>query len=164
MSSPPNEIDGDLHFTLEPEEADDNPTTLRLDEDDEGTILGRVTSGSTDANAPARDHPASPPPTSPPATTDLSSSPDPALNFHPSSSVQPSRNPGFRRPSASIDPVYAGKDYARAEETAAKNEIYGSSYIRPPTKGSFSAGSLGESFMAQNAEGLRRGKGREARA
>ncbi|KAK4502605.1 hypothetical protein PRZ48_006031 [Zasmidium cellare] len=74
-------------------------------------------------------------------------------------SQQPT-NPGFRRPSVSIDPVYAGDNYARAEYSAVVNEVYGSSYVRPASKGSFTAGSLGESFMARNAEMLRnRGSG-----
>jgi hypothetical protein len=46
--------------------------------------------------------------------------------------------------------------YARAQRAAVSEEIYGSSYARPTSKGSFSAGSLGESYMARNAEVLRR--------
>ncbi|KAF2163399.1 hypothetical protein M409DRAFT_57673 [Zasmidium cellare ATCC 36951] len=79
------------------------------------------------------------------------------IEFMPGSanaSQQPT-NPGFRRPSVSIDPVYAGENYARAEHSAIVNEVYGSSYVRPASKGSFTAGSLGESFMARNAEMLR---------
>jgi hypothetical protein len=51
---------------------------------------------------------------------------------------------------------YDDDSYARAQEAAVKEEIYGSSYARPTSKGSFSAGSLGESYMARNAEILRR--------
>jgi hypothetical protein len=46
--------------------------------------------------------------------------------------------------------------YASAQQAAVSEEIYGSSYARPTSKGSFSAGSLGESYMARNAEVLRR--------
>lgn len=79
------------------------------------------------------------------------------IEFMPGSanaSQQPT-NPGFRRPSVSMDPVYMGNNYARAEHSAVVNEVYGSSYNRPASKGSFTAGSLGESFMARNAEMLR---------
>ena len=37
-------------------------------------------------------------------------------------------------------------------EEAVENEVYGSSYNRPNTKGSFTPGSLGESYMARHAE------------
>lgn len=63
--------------------------------------------------------------------------------------------PGFRRPSVSMDPIYMGTNYKRAEHSAVVNDVYGSSYSRPASKGSFTAGSLGESFMARNAEMLR---------
>lgn len=76
------------------------------------------------------------------------------IEFRPGSTQQPA-SPGFRRPAAAADPVYAGADYTRAEHHAVVNEIYGSSYNRPTSKGSFSAGSLGESYMARNAEQLR---------
>jgi hypothetical protein len=46
--------------------------------------------------------------------------------------------------------------YARAQKAAVSEEIYGSSYARPASKGSFTAGSMGESYMARNAEMLRR--------
>ena len=80
----------------------------------------------------------------------------PSLAFGPGSSVasqQPTR-PGFRRPSVILDPIYGGRNYQAAEEDAVENEVYGSSYTRP-TKGSFTAGSLGESYMAQHAEEMR---------
>ncbi|EME45305.1 hypothetical protein DOTSEDRAFT_71122 [Dothistroma septosporum NZE10] len=78
------------------------------------------------------------------------------VEFRPGSasfSKQPT-HPGFRRPSVSLDPVYRGQNYRRAEHNAVTDEIYGSSYNRP-NKGSFTSGSLGESFMARNAELIR---------
>lgn len=68
-------------------------------------------------------------------------------------SQQPT-NPGFRRPSATNDPIYAGANYDRVEHSAVVNEIYSSS-SRPATKSSFTSGSLGESFMARNAQHMR---------
>jgi hypothetical protein len=82
------------------------------------------------------------------------------LEFRPESvnaSQQPT-NPGFRRPSVIRDPGYTGKDYSRAATTAEETGIYGSSYVRPVTKGSFTAGSLGESYMARHAEGMMRSR------
>jgi hypothetical protein len=82
------------------------------------------------------------------------------LEFRPESvnaSQQPT-NPGFRRPSVIRDPGYTGKDYSRAATTAEETGIYGSSYVRPVTKGSFTAGSLGESYMARHAEGMLRSR------
>ncbi|KXL46474.1 hypothetical protein M433DRAFT_638 [Acidomyces richmondensis BFW] len=60
-------------------------------------------------------------------------------------------SPGYRRPSVVRDPEWEGSDYEAAEEKATTEDIYGSSYVRPASKGSFTAGSLGESYMAQNA-------------
>lgn len=82
------------------------------------------------------------------------------VEFIPGSAVasQQPTNPGFRRPSATFDPVYRGANYESAEHSAVVNDIYGSSYSRP-NKGSFNAGSLGESFMAQNAERMMRDRG-----
>lgn len=62
-------------------------------------------------------------------------------------------SPGFRRPSAAIDPVYVGRGYTRAEDDAEESNFYGSSYNRDG-KGSFTSSSLGESYMARNAEKL----------
>lgn len=76
------------------------------------------------------------------------------LEFRPGSvnaSQQPT-NPGFRRPSAAQDPGYTGRDYTRAALDADDTGIYGSSYVRPVSKASFTAGSLGESYMARHAE------------
>ena len=78
----------------------------------------------------------------------------PYLASGPSSAVasqQPTR-PGFRRPSVIRDPVYQGTDYRAAERDAVEKEIYGSSFNRLSSKGSFTAGSLGESYMAKHAE------------
>ena len=80
------------------------------------------------------------------------------LEFRPESvkaSQQPT-NPGFRRPSVVRDPGYKGKDYSRAATNAEETGIYGSSYVRPVSKGSFTAGSLGESYMARHAEEMMR--------
>lgn len=77
----------------------------------------------------------------------------PYLAFGPSSAVasQQPIKPGFRRPSVIDDPVYQGMNYNIAEQDAVDNEIYGSSFSRPTSKGSFTAGSLGESYMAKHA-------------
>ena len=80
------------------------------------------------------------------------------IEFRPESvkaSQQPT-NPGFRRPSVVRDPGYTGKDYTRAAVNADETGIYGSSYVRPVSKGSFTAGSLGESYMARHAEEMMR--------
>ncbi|KAM0716720.1 hypothetical protein Q7P37_008165 [Cladosporium fusiforme] len=80
------------------------------------------------------------------------------LEFRPesvSASQQPT-NPGFRRPSVIRDPGYTGSDYTRAALNAEETGIYGSSYVRPVSKGSFTAGSLGESYMARHAEEMMR--------
>ena len=142
-------------------------------EEDIGTgIAGRVS------------HTPSPKPTQPPQTTsgrsvdeddlyiveETPTDPEPDdenetehLEFRPESvkaSQQPT-NPGFRRPSVIRDPGYTGKDYSRAATNADETGIYGSSYARPISKGSFTAGSLGESYMARHAEEMMRT--REAR-
>ncbi|QIX00322.1 hypothetical protein AMS68_005839 [Peltaster fructicola] len=62
-------------------------------------------------------------------------------------------SPGFRRPSAAMDPVYTGRGYRTAENEAEQSSFYGSSYSRDG-KGSFTSSSLGESYMAKNAEKL----------
>ena len=78
-----------------------------------------------------------------------------SADFSSSSSQQPT-NPGFRRPSVAADPVFRGPDYAGVEMRAATEDIYGSSYNRPGSKGSFTSGSLGESYMAKHAEEMMR--------
>jgi hypothetical protein len=83
------------------------------------------------------------------------------LEFRPGSvaaSQQPTV-PGFRRPSVVRDPGYTGRDYSRAATDADETGIYGSSYARPISKGSFTAGSLGESYMARHAEEMMRTRG-----
>lgn len=83
------------------------------------------------------------------------------LEFRPGSvaaSQQPTV-PGFRRPSVVRDPGYTGRDYSRAATDADETGIYGSSYVRPISKGSFTAGSLGESYMARHAEEMMRTRG-----
>ncbi|KAK1813158.1 hypothetical protein LTR12_012482 [Friedmanniomyces endolithicus] len=69
-------------------------------------------------------------------------------------------SPGFQRPTAASDPTFRGSNYYAEESKAAGDEeIYGSSYSRPATKGSFTGGSLGESFMAKHAEEMMRTRG-----
>lgn len=82
------------------------------------------------------------------------------LEFRPESvnSSQQPTNPGFRRPSVIRDPAYMGKNYSRAATNADEAGIYGSSYVRPVSKGSFTAGSLGESYMARHAEEMIRSR------
>lgn len=78
------------------------------------------------------------------------------LEFGPgfsASSQQPTK-PGFRRPSVVADPIFRGADYQAVEAQAVTDEVYGSSYNRPTSKGSFTAGSLGESYMAKHAEDM----------
>ncbi|CZT14778.1 uncharacterized protein RCC_00732 [Ramularia collo-cygni] len=139
--------DGDL-FDLEEEEdmlSTSGPEVEHLSES-EDTITGRVhrevsQDGSNETGA------------------DLSSEAEPeeelAVEFIPGSAVasQQPTQPGFRRPSVAMDPIYAGANYNRAEYSAVVNEVYGSSYDRP--KRSFTSGSLGESFMARNAQHMR---------
>lgn len=147
--------DGDL-FDLENEDDDDPPKSERIPDDalsGEDDITGRVNRNPhylDDGDIYDPDAGILP---------EHEGSEDHAdhIEFMPGSanaSQQPT-NPGFRRPSVSMDPVYMGGNYARAEHNAVVNEVYGSSYNRPASKGSFTAGSLGESFMAKNAEMLR---------
>ncbi|KAK0320790.1 hypothetical protein LTR91_007739 [Friedmanniomyces endolithicus] len=83
--------------------------------------------------------------------------------FSPSSLSNPAHHsfpsPGFQRPAAASDPVFRGSDYYAEERKAVDEEIYGSSFSRPATKGSFTGGSLGESFMAKHAEEMMRTRG-----
>ncbi|KAK3676218.1 hypothetical protein LTR78_003968 [Recurvomyces mirabilis] len=82
-------------------------------------------------------------------TIDLDFGPG-SSGFAANASQQPAV-PGFRRPSVISDPKFRGADYSTEELKAATEEVYGSSYTRP-TKGSFTGGSLGESYMAKHAE------------
>lgn len=146
-------IDGDLEFALDDDDvlspADARPPNP-LESGDEG-IAGRVS--RTDPGDELYDS------SEGPFSEGGEESDDHAehLEFKPSS-VQQTNSAGFRRPSANHDPVYEGRNYARAERSAVNNETYGSSYIRPSSKGSFNPGSLGESFMAQNAERIMRSR------
>ncbi|KAK3067038.1 hypothetical protein LTR53_016317 [Teratosphaeriaceae sp. CCFEE 6253] len=74
----------------------------------------------------------------------------PATSSYSSNSSQHPASPGFRRPTVAADPVFCGADYFHEEARAADEEIYGS---RPEAKGSsFTAGSLGQSYMQRHAE------------
>ncbi|SMR49544.1 unnamed protein product [Zymoseptoria tritici ST99CH_3D1] len=143
--------DGDL-FDLENEDEDsDRPQSPDSTSDpDEPIVTGRVQPSPSLRSSPDD-------------TSDqdmVTSSPadhieplSPSSYTSPSSSRQPTY-PGFRRPSANMDPVYRGQDYERAEERVVAEEIYGSRYERAGAS-SFTSGSLGESFMARNAELMR---------
>lgn len=161
------DADGDL-FDLEAEEADDNDAItdeviIPGDDDDleDGIIAsGHEITGRVNANTVSEGGEVVPGEEKYDPTTGLIPEPEdgtdsavPSLAFGPSSAVasQQPINPGFRRPSVSYDPVYRGTNYNVAERDAVENEIYGSSFNRPSSKGSFTAGSLGESYMAQNA-------------
>ena len=83
------------------------------------------------------------------------------LEFGPGSagaSQQPIK-PGFRRPSVITDPVFRGNNYETVETRAVEDDVYGSSFARPASKGSFTAGSLGGSFMAKHAEEMMKLRG-----
>lgn len=144
------DADGDL-FDLE--EEDMMPANISP-EDEEPEITGRVNRNPS--------HPDSGTELSPSPSEEEDHSPHAEhVEFIPGSAVasQQPTNPGFRRPSATGDPIYAGANYARAEQSAVVNDVYGSSYLRPVTKGSFTSGSLGESFMARNAVHMRERSG-----
>ena len=161
------DADGDL-FDLEAEEADDidavtDEVSIPGDDDDleDGIIgSGHELTGRVNASPVSEGGEVVPgeekydPATGLiPEAKDGTDSAVPYLAFGPSSAVasQQPINPGFRRPSVTYDPIYRGGNYNVAERDAVENEIYGSSFNRP-NKGSFTAGSLGESFMAQHAE------------
>ncbi|KAK3058885.1 hypothetical protein LTR09_000450 [Extremus antarcticus] len=158
----PNKLDpdGDL-FDLETIE-DDPIDPPDIDEDEDA-----LEDSDSDANDPPDDASNShySPSTAPtPIPSNFSSSTAPDLTFAPSSAVasQQPIKPGFRRPSVVDDPVYRGGDYRVAEQDAVENEVYGSSFARLSSKGSFTAGSLGESYMAKHAAEMmknRRGRG-----
>lgn len=148
--------DGDL-FDLEDDDEALPPPQMESDSDNvlesEDDIAGR---------AEPVEHPGSPPgvgemrydPTPgliPEPKKEDEDSVVPYLAFGPSSAIAPTK-PGFRRPSVIDDPVYIGANYKAAEQDAVENDVYGSSFNRPSSKGSFTAGSLGESYMAQHAE------------
>ena len=145
--------DGDL-FGLEEEldlptpQQDSDDSESALESEDE--ITGRVDNMEGDPSGVRYD------PTTGviPEPEDGTDSAVPYLAFGPGSAVasQQPTQPGFRRPSVVRDPVYRGLDYQVAEEDAVENDVYGSSYNRPASKGSFTVGSLGETYMAQHAE------------
>lgn len=165
--------DGDL-FDLADEDSDAEPSQPSFDEsaiandsddededdDEDDEIAGR--------GIQARPSPHSPPPiadtdnreTRYDPTTGLIPEPAdsaedsavPYLSFGPGSALAPTE-PGFRRPAVLRDPVYIGPDYDAAERVAVERDVYGSSTKDlPGNRGSFAAGSLGESYMAQHAE------------
>lgn len=169
--------DGDL-FDLEHEEEGELPPPL-MDSDDEedeeirvreeDEIAARVDVDSVSTSATSN------PIFTPPAherydpTTGIipepEGEPDSAVPYLPSSAKtsQMPATPGFRRPSVIHDPVFRGAGYAAAETKAVEDETYGSSYIRPSTKGSFTSGSLGESYMERNAEKMMKLREEKAR-
>ena len=158
--SPKIDADGDL-FGLEEEDIEiksdqdeDEDDENAIESEEEDSLEAVVAADSVEAvSEQERYDPATGLIPEPEDSTD---SAVPYLAFGPSSAIasqQPTR-PGFRRPSVVHDPVYRGTDYRTAEQDAVENEIYGSSFNRPKTKGSFTAGSLGESFMAEHAGDL----------
>ncbi|KXT03718.1 hypothetical protein AC578_5143 [Pseudocercospora eumusae] len=148
-------VDGDLDFALGGDEALSDQAIEDSALESEDDITGRVATLGTSPNSEHVIYESSEPLI--PEGAEESDDHAEHIEFRPSS-VQQTNTPGFRRPSATIDPVYMGSDYDRAEHSAVTNEIYGSSFTRPSSKGSFTAGSLGESFMAQNAERLMRNR------
>jgi hypothetical protein len=149
---PINEDDSDdFENALESDEENDNPDRIEPIETAEDVL--------SDSDG-VRYDPATGMIPEPPDSTDNAV---PYLAFGPSSAVasqQPIR-PGFRRPSVVDDPVFRGSNYKVAERDAVENDVYGSSFNRPASKGSFTAGSLGESYMAAHAEEMM--KSRNAR-
>lgn len=146
---PKNDVDGDMEFGLgEGDEIYERAGGVEspLDSDEE-EIAGRV-SIDTALSQNSDDNVIYEPSEGIIEEYDESEDHAQHLEFRPSSIQQPT-SPGFRRPSATIDPIYTGANYERAEHNAITRDVYGSSYNRP---GSFTAGSLGESYMAQNAE------------
>ena len=163
--------DGDL-FDLEHEDEDEDagPPVADSDEiedevDEEAEIAGRL---EKSAPTSATSNPIFTPPSGErydPTTGMIPKPPsgeqDSAVPYLPSSQAGTSQmpaKPGFRRPSVVRDPVFKGSDhaYVEAEQEAVEDETYGSSFVRPSTKGSFTSGSLGESFMERNAEMMER--------
>lgn len=154
-SSPKMDVDGDLQFGLGGDEALSDHALEESPLDSEDEVTGRVAPHGTSPSSGEVIYDSSEDMI--PAGAEESDDHAEHIEFRPSS-IQHASTPGFRRPSATMDPVYTGPNYARAEHSAVTNEVYGSSFIRPSSKGSFTAGSLGESFMAQNAERLMRNR------
>jgi hypothetical protein len=165
------DADGDL-FDLEDEDDDEMPSSdptyseESVDDSEEpalesrAEIIGRVddTKVTESLELEPGDERYDPTTGLVPEPPDGTDSAVPYLAFGPSSSVasQQPTQPGFRRPSVVYDPIYRGGNYRAAERDAVENEIYGSSFNRPSSKGSFTTGSLGESYMAQHAEEMMR--------
>ena len=158
------DADGDL-FDLEDEELPPNDPTYSeesIDDSEEpvqesgGEIIGRVNDATVTEGFEVEPGEERYDPTTGlvPEPVDGTDSAVPYLAFGPSSSVasQQPIQPGFRRPSVVYDPIYRGPDYQTVEREAVENERYGSSFNRPSSKGSFTAGSLGESYMAKHAD------------
>lgn len=154
--------DGDL-FDLEGEEDSELPPPILDDDDLDDAMEDQEEAGASaePASASATSSPVFTPPSGEryDPTTGMIPEPeggkeDSAVPYLPSSAVtsQMPSKPGFRRPSVIHDPVYRGPGYVEAEQEAVEDETYGSSFVRPSTKGSFTSGSLGESFMEKNAE------------
>ena len=152
--------DGDL-FDLENEDSDAahaQAETEELDsalESDDADVTGRIDPTESDDIEPdATEERYDPTTGSIPVPEDSKDSAVPYLAFGPGSAVasQQPTQPGFRRPSVVHDPIFRGENYKVVEEDAVENDVYGSSFNRPSSKGSFTAGSLGESYMAQHAE------------
>lgn len=156
--------DGDL-FGLE--EESELPNTAAVDDDDldesalesEDEVTGRVDFEDTEpaVTTPTGERRYDPTTGWIPEPANSEDSAVPSLAIGPGSAVasQQPTNPGFRRPSVVDDPVYRGENYTAAEQHAVENDVYGSSFNRPSTKGSFTAGSLGESYMERNAEKMK---------
>lgn len=163
--------DGDL-FDLEREDETELPPPV-IDSDDEldedaHSLTGRIDSATQLSSSATTNPIATPPSTSTsrydpetgliPTPADKPDAPIPYLTSSlPGTSRQPAQ-PGFRRPSVVHDPVFSGAGYEEAETAAVEDETYGSSFVRPPSKGSFGGGGVGEGFMSLNAE-----RGREGR-
>lgn len=168
-SKHPGDDVGEFWHMEEPDALEvETPPDLDPDEEFEEDIgsgiggrVGRTAPSLQPANFTAEDEPYLEE-DDPPAGSDLETE---HIEFHPSSvdaSKQPTL-PGFRRPSVAKDPEYAGRDYTRAAVNAEATGVYGSS-ARPASKGSFTGGSLGESYMARHAEEMMRLRAAQARS
>lgn len=142
--------DGDF-FDLDQEEVENDDRPFIDDLEDGDGVSGRVElSPPPDTNKKADEY-YEPSEGMMPVPRAVKEDADP-VEFRPGS-VSAAQQPtaaGFRRPSVISDPIYQGADYDKAEHAAVTDEIYGSSYSRPSSRGSFTAGSLGESFMTRH--------------
>jgi hypothetical protein len=143
----PIQHDDDFEIVLDSDDdAEDDEIMGRVEDDEDSTILAQQF--DLDSSNMRYD-----------PTTGMIPEPEhgtdsavPYLAFGPGSAVSSQQpiNPGFRRPSVVDDPVFRSANYDLVERDAVENEIYGSSFTRP-SKGSFTAGSLGESYMVKHA-------------